>query len=78
MAISKWFLCGHEGVFEKNEELAFVYAQRAASSGLATAEFALGRLIFSRVEELLTKNRILLRDWDVRSGGSTRGKGLVQ
>jgi len=42
MAISKWFLCGHEGVFEKNEELAFVYAQRAASSGLATAEFALG------------------------------------
>ncbi|KAI5793783.1 hypothetical protein DFH27DRAFT_613145 [Peziza echinospora] len=42
MAISKWFLCGHENVFEKNEELAFVYAQRAALSGLATAEFALG------------------------------------
>lgn len=42
MAISKWFLCGHEGVFEKNEELAFKYAQRAASTGLATAEFALG------------------------------------
>ncbi|KAG0132890.1 hypothetical protein HOY82DRAFT_605322 [Tuber indicum] len=42
MAISKWFLCGHEGVFEKNEELAFQYAQRAASAGLATAEFALG------------------------------------
>ncbi|RPA98827.1 HCP-like protein [Choiromyces venosus 120613-1] len=42
MAISKWFLCGHEGVFEKNEELAFKYAQRAASAGLATAEFALG------------------------------------
>lgn len=45
MAISKWFLCGHEGIFEKNEELAFVYAQRAAISGLATAEFALGELI---------------------------------
>jgi len=42
MAISKWFLCGHEGVFEKNEELAFRYAERAASSGLGTAEFALG------------------------------------
>ena len=42
MAISKWFLCGYEGVFEKNEELAFVYAQRAAQNGLATAEFALG------------------------------------
>ena len=42
MAISKWFLCGYEGTFEKNEELAFTYAQRAAQTGLATAEFALG------------------------------------
>lgn len=42
MAISKWFLCGHEGIFEKNDELAFTYAQRAAQSGLPTAEFALG------------------------------------
>ena len=42
MSISKWFLCGFEGIFEKNEELAFTYAQRAAQSGLATAEFAMG------------------------------------
>ncbi|KAF2176363.1 HCP-like protein [Zopfia rhizophila CBS 207.26] len=42
MAISKWFLCGHEGEFPKNEELAYQYAQRAASAGLATAEFAMG------------------------------------
>ena len=42
MAISKWFLCGYDGVFEKNEELAYSYAQRAASTGLPTAEFALG------------------------------------
>lgn len=42
MAISKWFLCGYEGTFEKNEELAFTYARRAAQTGLPTAEFALG------------------------------------
>lgn len=42
MAISKWFLCGYEGVFEKNEELAFTYAKRAAMTKLATAEFAMG------------------------------------
>lgn len=42
MAISKWFLCGHEGVFEKNDELAFKFAQRAAQSDFPTAEFALG------------------------------------
>ncbi|KAF1808458.1 HCP-like protein [Eremomyces bilateralis CBS 781.70] len=42
MAISKWFLCGYEGVFAKNEELAFQYAQRAAQAQLSTAEFAMG------------------------------------
>ena len=42
MAISKWFLCGHEGLFQKNEELAYVYASRAAHTGLPTAEFAMG------------------------------------
>lgn len=42
MSISKWFLCGYEGVFEKNEEVAFSYARRAASNGFATAEFAMG------------------------------------
>lgn len=42
MSISKWFLCGYDGVFEKNDELAFIYARRATQSGLATAEFAMG------------------------------------
>ncbi|OWP05192.1 hypothetical protein B2J93_3323 [Marssonina coronariae] len=42
MAISKWFLCGYEGIFEKNEELAFTYAKRAAQAKLSTAEFAMG------------------------------------
>ncbi|KUJ14864.1 HCP-like protein [Mollisia scopiformis] len=42
MAISKWFLCGYESVFEKNEELAFTYAKRAAAARLPTAEFAMG------------------------------------
>jgi TPR repeat protein len=42
MAISKWFLCGYEGVFKKNEDLAYAYAMRAAQYGLPTAEFAIG------------------------------------
>lgn len=42
MALSKWFLVGSEGLFPKNEELAYTYAERAAQSGLATGEFALG------------------------------------
>jgi TPR repeat protein len=42
MAISKWFLCGSEGFVQENEELAYIYAQRAAQAGLATAKFAMG------------------------------------
>lgn len=64
MAISKWFLCGHEGVFEKNEELAFKYAQRAAAGGLGTAEFAIGiqsdLVARNRYEPLLTYSRLFL------------------
>ncbi|KAF2858900.1 HCP-like protein [Piedraia hortae CBS 480.64] len=42
MALSKWFLVGAEGLFPKNEELAYTYAERAAHTGLPTAEFAMG------------------------------------
>ena len=60
MAISKWFLCGYEGVFEKNEEVAFSYAQRAAQGGLPTAEFAVGYFyeVGIHVQPDLTKSRV--------------------
>ncbi|KAI1784859.1 HCP-like protein [Ganoderma leucocontextum] len=42
MALSKWFLCGAEGAFDKDENLAWTFAEKAARKGLASAEFALG------------------------------------
>lgn len=42
MALSKWFLCGAEGFFDKNEKLAWTFAERAATHGIPNAEFALG------------------------------------
>ncbi|OBZ65105.1 Chitin synthase regulatory factor 4, partial [Grifola frondosa] len=42
MALSKWFLCGAEGAFEKDEALAWTFAEKAALKGLPSAEFALG------------------------------------
>lgn len=41
MAVSKWFLCGAEGCFDKNESLAYTFAEKAARKGLPSAEFAL-------------------------------------
>ncbi|PHH58664.1 hypothetical protein CDD81_4889 [Ophiocordyceps australis] len=42
LGVSRWFLFGYEGVFKKNEELAFRYAHEAAMAKLATGEFAMG------------------------------------
>ncbi len=42
LGVSRWFLFGYEGVFMKNEQLAFKYAQQAADADLATGEFAMG------------------------------------
>ncbi|ODA78452.1 hypothetical protein RJ55_05833 [Drechmeria coniospora] len=42
LGVSRWFLFGYEGVFEKNEELAFAYAHEAAAAKLPTGEFAMG------------------------------------
>ncbi|RDB30166.1 Chitin synthase regulatory factor 4 [Hypsizygus marmoreus] len=48
MALSKWFLCGsgavegEEGGFDKDESLAWTFADKAARRGLPSAEFAMG------------------------------------
>lgn len=42
MALSKWFLCGAEGYFNKDEGLARTFAEKAARRGLPSAEFAMG------------------------------------
>ncbi|KAH9236259.1 hypothetical protein K456DRAFT_1833108 [Colletotrichum gloeosporioides 23] len=42
LGVSRWFLFGYEGIFSKNEQLAFKYAQDAATAKLPTGEFAMG------------------------------------
>lgn len=42
MALSKWYLCGAEGFFEKDEASAREFAEKAAAKGLVSAEFAVG------------------------------------
>lgn len=42
LGVSRWFLFGHEGIFQKNEKLAFQYAKEAAAAKLPTGQFAMG------------------------------------
>jgi TPR repeat protein len=77
MAISKWFLAGHEGVFEKDEEMAFAYAQRAAQDGLPTAQFAMG--YFHEIGIFVPVNLLVAKDWynKAAASGNTDAAGRI-
>lgn len=61
MAVSKWFLCGADGCFDKNEDLAYTFAEKAARKGLPTAEFALA--YYSEVGVGCAKNISAAKKW---------------
>lgn len=61
MAISKWFLVGHESLFPKNEEIAYTYANRAARTGLSNAEFAMG--YFNELGVYVQRNLDVALEW---------------
>jgi TPR repeat protein len=78
MAISKWFLCGNEPEFPKNEELAYQYAQRAAAAGLATAEFAMG--YFNEIGMHIPVNLEKANEWYVKAAknGNKDAEGRIE
>jgi len=65
MALSKWFLCGAEGSFDKDEGLAFTFAEKAARKGLPSAEFALG--YYAEVGVGGSKDIEVARKWYTRA-----------
>lgn len=70
MALSKWFLCGAEGAFEKDEALAFTFAEKAARKGLPSAEFAMG--YYAEVGVGGPKDVEVARRWYKRVSNSIR------
>jgi TPR repeat protein len=65
VALSRWFLCGAEGCFEKNEALAFTFAEKATRRSLPAAEFALA--YYYEVGVGCEKNLSLAMKWYRRS-----------
>lgn len=44
LALSGWYLTGSEGVLQQSDTEAYLWARKAATAGLAKAEFAMGYL----------------------------------
>ena len=65
MALSKWFLCGAEGAFEKDESLAVTFAEKAARKGLPSAEFAMG--YYAEVGVGCPKDVEVARKWYIKA-----------
>lgn len=61
LGVSRWFLFGYEGTFNKNEGLAFKYAQLAAKAKLPTGEFAMG--YYHEIGISVEKNLREARKW---------------
>ena len=61
MALSKWFLCGAEGHFGKNEELARTFAEKSARKGHGNGCFAMG-YYFEQVDFLAGWYKLMV-DW---------------
>ncbi|KAF4447232.1 hypothetical protein F53441_9219 [Fusarium austroafricanum] len=61
LCVSRWFHFGYEGVVEKNEALAYKYAQQAAAGELASGEFAMG--YYNEIGVHVGKNLAEARRW---------------
>lgn len=76
LGVSRWFLFGYEGVFKKNEELAFKYAQHASNAKLATGQFAMGYYheIGIHVEKNVSEARRWYRIAAENGNGDAKGR----
>ena len=53
LALSGWYLTGSEGVLQQSDTEAYLWARKAAQSGLAKAEYAMG--YFTEVVNITTQ-----------------------
>ncbi|EPT01959.1 hypothetical protein FOMPIDRAFT_1160806 [Fomitopsis schrenkii] len=78
MGVSKWFLCGSEEAFERDEALAVWYAESAAKRGLPSAMFAMG--YYTEVGVGCGKDVLAAQKWYQMAAqhGSTEAAGRLQ
>ena len=64
LALSGWYLTGSEGVLQQSDTEAYLWARKAAQSGLAKAEYAMGyftEVVCSTTYRSHTHQRCLFR-----------------
>jgi len=67
LALSGWYLTGSEGILQQNDTEAYLWARKAATAGLAKAEYAMG--YFTEVGIGVTANLEDAKRWYWRAAG---------
>ncbi|KAJ5887754.1 hypothetical protein N7495_007795 [Penicillium taxi] len=67
LALSGWYLTGSEGILQQNDTEAYLWARKAATAGLAKAEYAMG--YFTEVGIGATANLDDAKRWYWRAAG---------
>lgn len=67
LALSGWYLTGSEGILQQNDTEAYLWARKAATAGLAKAEYAMG--YFTEVGIGATPNLEDAKRWYWRAAG---------
>lgn len=70
LALSGWYLTGSEGILQQNDTEAYLWARKAATAGLAKAEYAMG--YFTEVGIGVTANLEDAKRWYWRAAGKIR------
>lgn len=69
LALSGWYLTGSEGILQQNDTEAYLWARKAATAGLAKAEYAMG--YFTEVGIGATPNLEDAKRWYWRAAGES-------
>jgi TPR repeat protein len=69
LALSGWYLTGSEGILSQNDTEAYLWARKAATAGLAKAEYAMG--YFTEVGIGATANLDDAKRWYWRAAGKS-------
>ncbi|CAE7153142.1 unnamed protein product [Rhizoctonia solani] len=77
MSLSKWFLCGSEGFFDKDENLAVVFAEKAANRKLGTGMFAMGYYYEVGVGVKADRNEAIKWYQKAQAAGNTEAAGRL-
>ena len=70
LALSGWYLTGSEGILQQNDTEAYLWARKAATAGLAKAEYAMG--YFTEVGIGASANLEDAKRWYWRAAGKFR------